>query len=299
MNGDGTDIIESPVQYVDQSPAVFMAKVEHDAIITQAATRPRDMASVLANIKTQLATFKSFARTAMYAKPVGKDERGRAKFARGLSVRAAEAIAAAFKYNKWETDVHPLDNDTVKVTASFIDYQDGRIIKSAAIVSKLYKRAGGKGIGRHTDDRFYDVVVKAAASKLIRDCIIRMVPPGLVSELEVCVNEQLEAFLDDHTVEAMVANFASRGVTVDMLEHHVGKRLSNFTVSDRALMVKVWNAIDQGEANAAEIFDTQPEAEPASTALEQVRKSTGTTARKSRKEPDAAPPGKDDKTVGK
>ncbi len=109
-------------------------------------------------------------------------------------------------------------------------------------------------MGRHSDDRFYNVVVKAEASKRIRECILRMVPPGLRSELVLCVDEQLDAFLDDSTVDKIVAEFSKRAVTLEMIERLLGKRRDSFTNDDRASLLGVWNAIKDGETTIAEAF---------------------------------------------
>jgi len=149
-----------------------------------------------------------------------------------------------------------VDNDTAKVEASFVDYQTGRVWSKEKVVSKVYKTAKGT-MARHPDDRFYGVVCEAEASKLLRECIVRCVPPGLRAELEQCVNEQLDSFLDEKTTEKIVAQFASKGVTVEMIEKHLGKRVSSMTQDDRATMLGLWNAIKDGEATVDEVFGKQ------------------------------------------
>lgn len=229
-------------------------KMENESMMALAAARPRNYATVLSNVKAQLAAYKSFAQEAVYNKPVGKDPgTKKMRFARGLSIRAAEALAEAYRYCKVRSDVTPIDDDTVRVEACFTDYQSGRVWQDSGIVSKVYKMRSG-GMGRHSDDRFYNVVVKAEASKRIRECILRMIPPGLRSELVLCVDEQLDSFLDDTTVDKIVAEFSKRGVTLEMIEQLLGKRRTSFTKEDRASLVGVWNAIKDGETTVQEAF---------------------------------------------
>jgi hypothetical protein len=237
-------------------PELAIIKMENDSIMAMAAAHPRNHATVLADIKDQLATYKTFAQGAMYSKNVGKDERGRTKFARGLSIRAAEAIAAAYGYNRVRVEHIPIPDNpkAIKVEATFVDYQTGRIWQKASIVSKEYKARSGRII-THNDDRFYGVVCEAAASKLIRECILRTVPPGLRSELEAEVNAQLDRFLDDETVKKIVAQFSAKNVTVPMLEGVLGKKLDSLDKSDRAKLLGVWNAIEQEETTVAEVFN--------------------------------------------
>lgn len=246
---------ETDVGAVAQLPHdLAVIKMENDSMMALAAARPRNYAEVLASVKSQLAAYKSFAQEAIYNKPVGKDrDTKKMRFARGLSIRAAEALAEAYRYCKVRSDVTPIDDDTVRVEASFTDYQSGRVWQDSGIVSKTYKTWSGK-VGRHSDDRFYNVVVKAEASKRIRECILRMIPPGLRSELVLCVDEQLDAFLDDSTVDKIIAEFSKRGVTLEMIEQLLGKRRTSFTKEDRASLVGIWNAIKDGETSVAEAF---------------------------------------------
>lgn len=229
-------------------------KMENESMMALAAARPRNYVEVLNSVKEQLAAYKSFAQEAVYNKPVGKDhDTGKMKFARGLSIRAAEALAEAYRYCKVRSDVTPIDDDTVRVEACFTDYQSGRVWQDSGIVTKSYKMRNGK-MARHSDDRFFNVVVKAEASKRIRECIMRMIPPGLRSELILCVDEQLDAFLDDSTVDKIVAEFSKRAVTLEMIERLLGKRRASFTKEDRASLVGIWNAIKDGETSVAEAF---------------------------------------------
>lgn len=238
-------------------------KMENDSIMAMAAARPRDYAKVLGDVKAQLATYKSFAQEAIYNKPVGKDVNGRQKFARNLSIRAAEALAEAYGFNRVRTYVEPIDEHTVRVEAVFTDFQSGRIWSDSGILSKLYKARNGKTM-RHPDDRFYNVVVKAEASKRIRECILRSIPPGLRSELELCVDEQLDKFLDEKTVEKIVAQFSGKNVTADMIEKMLGKRLTALSQEDRATLLGIWNSINDGETTVEEVFGVNGATSPKS-----------------------------------
>lgn len=253
-----------------------IVKMENDNMMAMAAAHPRDYGEVAEDIKKQLATFKTFAQTAMYAKPVGKDDSGNMKYVRGLSIRAAEAILAAYKYNKVSVDVTPVEGnpDAARVEAAFMDFQTSRVWRQSAIVSKTFKRRNGT-ISRHSDDRFYNIVCKAEGSKLLRECVLRSVPPGLRSDLEAAVNEQLDSFLDESTVKKIVAQFSTKSVTEDMLEAHLGKKLDALDRSDRATLLNVWNAIDQGETTAADVFDAEPSAKPKASGNQAARESLG------------------------
>lgn len=245
-------------------------KMENDNIMALAAAHPRNYAVILQDLKTQLQTYKSFAMEATYSKPCGKDSNQNQTYARGLSIRAAEAIAEAYGYNRCSVDVTPIDDTTARVEASFVDFQRGRVWRRSVIVSKVFKRKGG-GLGRHNDDRFNNVVCQAEGSKQLRECIIRSVPPGLRSELLLCVDEQLAEFLDENTVLNIIAQFSSKGVSKEDLERMIGKRIESFTRDDRVKLMEVWRGVESGDVEPSTLrADGNSEEKPQGSRAEQL-----------------------------
>ncbi len=230
-------------------------KLENDTIQSLAAARPRNHESIKGEIVAQLEAYPSFAKAAIYSKPVGKDpETGKQKLARGLSVRAAEAIAEAYGYCRIRTDVSPVDETTVKVEATFTDYQKGRIWQDAGLVSKFYKDKYGK-MQRIPDDRFYNVTVKAEVSRRVREVILRSVPPGLRSELQEMAERKMSHLLDEKGVATIVDYFARLGVKLEQLEEYIGRTVkSGWTEEDRLDLHGLANAIKDGETTVAEAF---------------------------------------------
>jgi hypothetical protein len=228
-------------------------KMENEQIMTLAAVRPRDQAKILRELKDQLEIYPSFAAAAIYSKPCGKDENGQMKIARGLSVRAAESIREAYGFNRVSTFCDPLDDDTVRIGATFVDYQKGSVWQSTGILSKTYKSRKGD-IYRHPDDRFYNVVVQAALSRHVREVILRSVPAGLKSELFDAADRLSMAKLDPKVVEKTISAFATKQVTVAMLEEFIGVSRSNWSNEHRKTLLEIYTAIDEGETTVAEAF---------------------------------------------
>jgi predicted Zn-ribbon and HTH transcriptional regulator len=227
--------------------------MENENISALAAAKPRDHAKIRSELAAQIDAYPSFVRTAIYTKPVGKDDNGQMKYARGLSIRAAEAIAEAYGFCRIRADVSPIDDNTVKVEATFSDYQKGRIWQDGGLLSKFYKDRHGR-MQRVPDDRFFNVTVKAEVSKRVREVILRSVPPGLRSELAEMVEARIDDLLDDATVAKIVANFAGKGVTREMLEAHIGRTMkAGWTKEDRKNLIGLWNALEQEETTVAEI----------------------------------------------
>ena len=236
-----------------------LLKMENDSIQSMALAHPRDYEAVKQDVAKQLKAFPSFAREAIYRKPVGKDESGQQKFARGLSVRAAEAVAEAYGFNRVRTSVDeiPGDEDKVRVTATFTDFQKGRIWEDSGILSKFYKPKSGGRI-RTPDDRFYSVVCKAEISRRAREVILRSVPPGLRSELFEMAEAAMAALLTPQEVNKLVASFGKLGVSVETIERYLGSKRDGWNQDHRLAMAEIWNAIKDGETTVDEVFAEKP-----------------------------------------
>lgn len=260
---------DGAIANIAQLPSdLAILKLENETISSLAAARPRDHGSIKRDLVSQLEHYPSFAKAAIYNKPVGKDpQTGQMRFARGLSIRAAEAIAECYGFCRVRTDVTPIGDDAAKVEATFTDYQKGRIWQDGGIVSKYYKDRNGRTT-KTPDDRFYNVVVKAELSKRVREVILRSVPPGLRSELMECAERKIDQLLDDGTVQKMVGKFSSKGVTLEMLEKRIGRTTQmGWTADDRRDLLGLWNAIEEGETTVAEAFGdiTAPAADASAT----------------------------------
>lgn len=249
---------------VAQLPSdLAILRLENETIQSLAAARPRDHNSIKREMQAQLDEYPSFAKQAIYSKPCGQDESGRQKIARGLSVRCAEAIAEAYGFCRVRTDVTPIDDDTVKVEATFTDYQKGRIWQDGGIVSKWFRRKGGQ-MSKHPDDRFYGVVVKAELSRRVREVILRSVPPGLRAYVMEQAENKLASILDEKAIDKIVEKFGQKGVTLTQLEGHIGRtRKTGWTEEDRLDLLGLWNAIEEGETTVQEAF-SQEQQKPAS-----------------------------------
>ena len=248
-----------------------LIKMENETIMAAASIRPRNNQAVMRELLDQIEAYPSFAESVMYAKPIGKDQGGKMQYARGLSIRAAEAIAAAWGYNRIEQTVEPLDDDTVRVTATFTDFQTGRIWRDSGIVSKWYKDRYGK-MAKHNDDRFYNLVLKAELSKRVREAVMRSVPPGVRSELQSLAERQVAKLLTNEVVEKIVGSFNSIGISLVQLEMLLNKPIAKgWTTEDRVTLQQVFTAIRDGETTVAEVFGrATPTKESAPVSLTQA-----------------------------
>lgn len=274
------------------SPNLAILKMENENIMSLAAAHPRDMKQIKADLQEALDAFPQLAEDSIYNKPVGtvnlitckcgfvyestsnkaedmkcakcnkvdiSNQRKVKKFARGLSIKAAETLAEVYGFNRVRTDVEVIDADTVKIEVTFTDYQRGRIWQDAGIVSKFYKGFGG-AMQRTPDDRFYNVVLKAEKSKLIREAINRSVNAGLKAWFWGECEKIQDTLLDDSTVAKIITNFATKNVSLEMIERLLGRpKVAGWTTDDRKTLAGAWTALKDGETTIGELFGNDDE----------------------------------------
>lgn len=255
--------IQATQQQQQLTPELLAMKMENESILAECRVRPRNFDQIKKDLTDNLDAFPELSDNSIYEKPVGSDEGGKEKYARGLSIRAAETLAEAYGFNRVRVDVTELGEDKVKVEATFTDFQRGRIWQDAGIVSKYYKARGG-AMRKHADDRFYGLVVKAEASRRVREVILRCVNGGLKAWFEAECERRLGTLLDEDKLKTIVDQFATRNVTKEQLEKFIGRPQSmGWTVDDRKRLAGVWTAIRDGEAKIDDYFGaSEPESTP-------------------------------------
>lgn len=268
-------------------PNLAILKMENDAIQSMAAARPRNYEEIKGELLATLKEFPEFADVAIYSKPVGqvadikcacghqyeapiaksapnkdyactrcatqnkipKDARPRQKFARGLSIRAAEALSEAYGFNRTRGDVMPQPDGTVKIEAIFCDYQKARIWQDAGIVSPFTKW------GKTDDDRFHNTIVKAEKSKLIREVIVRSVNAGLKAWFYAECDKAQTPLLTEDKINTILTAFGKFGVTQSMLEDLLGKtRAEGWNEEDKKNLSGVHAGLKNGEQTIADVF---------------------------------------------
>ena len=264
------DILEPILSATEKAMAeradLLQMRMENETIMAECRSRPRSFVKIKQALEDAIKAFPELADEAIYEKPVGKDETGSQKFARNLSVRAAEVLAEAYGFNRVRADVVPLGDDKAKIEATFTDFQTCRIWQDSGVVSMFYTNRSKQRI-KHQEDRFWGVVVKAEASKRIREVILRAVNPGLKAWFREICERQIDSLLNETTIEKMVAQFKTINVGLEDIERLLGRLKSQgWTKEDWKRLNGIWNAIKDGEATVAEIFH-QPKQEDVKSQL--------------------------------
>lgn len=233
-----------------------MVKIENDQLMSASLAHPRDLQAVVDNVLDQVRRFPAFARKVIYCKPVGKDrDSGKEKYAKGLSIRAAEALAEALGFNRIATDVTVQPDGCAKITVSFTDIRQGRVWTDSAIVPRSYKNYKGVVIA-HQEDRYWNVVVAAQKSRCIREAVLRSVPPALREELYEAAEKAVGEFLTPEQTAKLLAAWASKGITEAMIVARLEKPVAAFTGEDRVTLQGMWQAMQDGEVTLDECFPT-------------------------------------------
>jgi hypothetical protein len=241
-----------------------MVRMENETMQAMAIAKPRNDKELMDRLTSQIKAYPAFARVVIYNKPVGRKPdvcarcgvncrrdkykqiatecwkchhdkiiEGEMQFAKGLSIRAAEALAEIYGFNRVNADVEPLGDDRVKITATFTDFATGRVWGDSRFVSKSYKGADGR-MQYHSDDRFFNIVIPAEKSKLIREVVTRCIPPGLRFELQEKAEEALTKLLDEKTIVKIIDKYGTKGVTLQMLERFLGAKKEKWTQEHRS-----------------------------------------------------------------
>jgi hypothetical protein len=250
------------------------AKAAVQARFIVAMQRPRDLMRsrerILADCRRP-----GFAKTAVYAKPVGNST------VSGPGIRMAEAFARA------------LGNIATNVSAIY-DSPEQRIVRVEATdleanltypydvtIAKTIERsrplAGRRIISTRKNSKGYDTFLleatddeivdkqNALVSKALRTCILRLVPGDLLEEaLEACkATERGEIAKDPRdSLRNMVDAFRRIGVSADMLAAYLGHKIDDATPEEIADLRAVWNAIRDKETTWSEVAANHDQASP-------------------------------------
>jgi hypothetical protein len=234
-----------------------LVKIENETQMTMAVQRPRDEALILKAALDELSLYPEMAEDAVYRKPVGKEQvapgKWEMKYAMGLSIRAAEALAYRWKNNGFGAEILSDDGEIVSGVAVWVDYESNNRRTFPFRVSRKYKTKGG-GMAIHKEDRFHDLVVPARQSKALREVILRSLPPGLKCEYERKALEIRSKQKPTERWAKMLRKFGPLGVSQDDLEKMMEKEAKAFTAEDFDTILGVYNAIMDGDTTVSQAF---------------------------------------------
>lgn len=251
-----------------------LVKLENQTQMMIALRHPRNEAEILKAAVNEMVIYEEAAEEAVYSKPVGKEKVGDKwvmKYAEGLSIRAAEALALRWGNNAFGAEIISDDGETVSGVATWLDYESNNRRTFPFRVSRKYKTAGKTGtMKRHAEDRFNDIVVPAKLSRVLREVILRSLPAGLKRAYERKARE-ISAKKGKNLAPGVIQAFALHGVQQKDVEAIAGKPMTAWDGEDVAKLIRIGNALKQGETTVEQLFSAGEEtAKPTPSTLKDV-----------------------------
>lgn len=272
-------------------PDMMLLKMEGETIMSAARLRPRDPAQIVRSLQQLIDAYPAAADEAIYCKPVGsvtevtcecgikyqvpyvakdtacpacgacggatiKSTKKVQKYAEGLSIRAAESIRSVMGYTRLSTSCERLPNGEMRIQSTLVDYCAGNFTADERVVSPFFKRRDSNVMERTPEDRFLDVVVKAAKAKLRRDVILDSTPAIVKAMFRDACEKKLKDLVAPEVIEqVIIPAFAEYGVGIEDLDALAGRPHSlGWREEEKIKLRKLLNALKHEEINARELL---------------------------------------------
>ncbi|MFA4834822.1 MAG: hypothetical protein WC749_01955 [Dehalococcoidia bacterium] len=190
----------------------------------------------------------------------------------GPSIRLAEAIAQnwgniSFGIRELE---QRLGESTVESFALDLE-TNTRQTKTFQVKHIRHTRAKGNYALEDPRD-IYEMVANQGARRL-RACILGVIPGDVV---EAAVNQcegtlKAKADISPEAIQKMVGVFKESGVTREMIEKRIQRKLDSITPAQVISLRKIYNSLKDGMSTPADWFDFEPEEMNGATQAERIK----------------------------
>lgn len=181
----------------------------------------------------------------------------------GPSIRLAEEIARC--YGNFEYGHRELSRDAEKSEVEVYAWDKEKNNYSKRQLTVMHVRDTKQGQQKLRDQKDIDDKIANVASKQVRGRILALLPKFMVED----AIQQCRATLAGNSqepiesrVRKMTQAFAVFGVTVEMLQQHIGHPLASVTADELVDLTGVYNSIRDGGIKASEFFGGGDEPEP-------------------------------------
>ena len=258
-----------------ENAALAMAaaqKATVEARYKMALARPRDL-DIVRQAMLKDANRSSFARVAIYHKPIGKG-------VEGPSIRFVEAAIRNMTNILTETTTISEDDERRVIRVAVSDLETNTYFSQDVTVTKTVERSklpqGEKPIRMRTNSYGKPVYIlhgtdddilnkqNALISKAVRTLGLRLIPGDLVDEALCFVRQTMakeDAQNPDMAKNRIIDAFAQLGVQVEQLKEYVGHELSALDPSELQTLRAIYSAIKDGETSWKAVMDDKAEKE--------------------------------------
>jgi hypothetical protein len=191
----------------------------------------------------------TLADQAIYAYPRG------GKMVTGASIRLAEVLAQKYGNIHIEITILKQDDNQTEAMATAIDMQSLYVVSQGFIVP--HKRTTKKGVTKLTDERDIRELVQNIGSRVLRGCILRVIPGDITeAALKQCERTQETSDIPiKEQVRNMIKAFDELGVKVEHLEKRLGHKLDATIPAEIVTLKSVYKSIKDGMADRSDFFD--------------------------------------------
>jgi hypothetical protein len=195
----------------------------------------------------------TLADQAVYAFPRG------GKLVNGPTIRLAEVLAQKYGNVHIEITILKQDADQTEAVATAIDMQSNYVVSQGFIVPHV--RSTKETKKKLTDERDIRELVQNIGSRVLRGCILRVIP-GDITEAALAQCKKTQESSDvpvKEQIRNMVKAFDELGIKVEHLEKRLGHNL-DATISAEIVTLKgIYKSIKDGMADREDFFDISKE----------------------------------------
>lgn len=191
----------------------------------------------------------SLAEQALYAYPRG------GTLVEGESIRLAEVLARCWGNCRVGITIKSQDKDKTEARAYAYDLESNYMIDQDFTVPHV--RTTKRGTTKLTDERDIRELVSNIGSRILRGCILRLIPADIVEDAKEQVKRTMLSSnvpLADQ-VKKMVTAFSELDVKVEHLEKRLGHKLDAVIPQEIVTLKGIYKSIKDGMASREQFFD--------------------------------------------
>ena len=224
------------------------AIAEVQAAMILARQFPRDTQAALDKMLVAFQR-KGLAEVALYSYNRGGTE------ITGPSIRAAEAIAQ--NWGNLQFGVRELSQSNGESTVEAFAWDVETNVRQVKVFQVPHVRGKRSGNVKLTDPRdIYELVANQGARRL-RACILGVIPGDIIEAVCEQTDTTLKATADTSpaALKKLVEVFTSYGVTQEMIEKKIQRRLEAITPAQIVNLRKVYNSLKDGMSKSSDWFE--------------------------------------------
>lgn len=285
VNTNDQQMMPAVASSASENAALAMAaaqKATVEARYKMALARPRDL-DIVRQAMLKDANRSSFARVAIYHKPIGKG-------VEGPSIRFVEAAIRNMTNILTETTTISEDDERRVIRVAVSDLETNTYFSQDVTVTKTVERSklpqGEKPIRMRTNSFGKPVYIlhgtdddilnkqNALISKAVRTLGLRLIPGDLVDEALWYVRQTMakeDAQNPDMAKNRIIDAFAQIGVQVEQLKEYVGHELSALDPNELQTLRAIYSAIKDGETSWKAVMDDKAEKEAEAKAAQKKK----------------------------